>query len=219
MTEIFIVSILAGIVLGAPVGVAGAMVADAALAHNRVRLYSTILAAVAGDTTLAYVSSLGASPLRSLLGRHAVLLQIGSALTIIVIGILMVIVTALSHQGMIRTEQLPNSSKWVLGHTAPAIGTFILTIFHPGSIIAFLGTVAILSSKFQHFGEARGFFTIGIFIGSTSVFAFSGFLFWTIRKKADRFVYYLRYGLAAGVLLLGVYLLADKAILQNFIQG
>ena len=49
MVEVFLVSILAGVVLGAPVGVAGAMVADAALAHNKPRLYSTIVAAVAGD--------------------------------------------------------------------------------------------------------------------------------------------------------------------------
>ena len=33
--RIFLASLCAGIILGAPVGVAGAMVADAALAHSR----------------------------------------------------------------------------------------------------------------------------------------------------------------------------------------
>lgn len=212
MILIFTASVIAGIVLGAPVGVAGALVADAALAHNRKRLELTILAAVLGDTLVAFVTSFAAKTIGTYVDQHQNLFHIGGGLTILCLAGAMVVTTARAKHGVMHKEEIHGSSKWLVGHTAPALAAFLITALHPVSIGSFIATIIVFSTKYQNFHQYKLVFVGGIFIGSAFIFSLSGYLFWKIRQKADRFVHFLRYGLAGIVALLGVYLIAKQVL-------
>ena len=77
-------------------------------------------------------------------------------------------------------------------------------LLHPGNIAAFLTLMTVFSLLFPDFVSHKIFFISGIFAGSFLAFSLAGFLFWKIRKKADRYVHYLRYTLAVLLIFAGV---------------
>ncbi len=206
--RIFIASMLAGIILGAPVGVAGAMVADAALAHSKKRLYATILAAALGDASLAAFSTIFSETFHKFLKNYEKIGLVTAGLTMIMVGLFIIGVTYVSHMGIISKDDVKNpSSRWIIGHFAPVVAAFLTALLHPGNIAAFLFLMTIFSMLIPDFINHSFTFVTGIFCGSFAVFALAGFLFWKIRQKADKFVHYLRYTLAVIIILAGVYLI------------
>lgn len=202
---LFLSSILVGLVLAAPFGIAGAMVADAALAHNRRRLELTVAAAVAGDTTAALITSLFSEVVGVLALKYKILgLRIAGA-AFILFGISIIISTIRSHRGIITTESFNRAYKWIFGHMAPAVGTFLVVVFHPLNILAFLAVVHGLTQTFPFFAKQRWLFVAGVTFGSSAAFFVEATLFWIIRRRADNFVYYFRYGIALIVMLGGIY--------------
>jgi len=208
MIELFFASVIAGIVSGAPFGVAGALVADAALAHNRKRLDMIILAAVAGNGLLAFFVSLGAGPIKLFFEKYESLCFLIAGMAVIILALFLGVGTALSREGTVRPPEAHGRSRRIIGHAAPAVGVFIITLLHPGSIATFLFLTAFFSLKFSGFIAHKPLFAAGIAVGSFFAFSPVGLLFWTIRKKADGFVRYFRYGLAVMLGGVGVYLLA-----------
>ncbi len=207
MLRIFIASLCAGMILGAPVGVAGAMVADAALAHSRKRLYATIIAAALGDASLAAFSTIFSETFRKFLKNYEKIGLVTAGLTIIMVGLFIIGVTYVTHVGMSSKENVKNpSSKWIISHFAPVLAAFLTAILHPGNIAAFIFLMTIFSMLFPDFVNHSFSFITGIFCGSFLVFSLAGFLFWKIRQKADKFVHYLRYTLAVIIIAAGLYL-------------
>ena len=193
LIRIFLASLCAGIILGAPVGVAGAMVADAALAHSRKRLYATVLAAALGDATLAAFSTIFSSAFKSFLKSYEKIGLFAAGTAVIIVGFCTIIVTFINHRGIISKEEVKNpSSRWIISHFAPVIAAFLAALFHPGNIAAFLTLMTIFSLLFPDFESFKASFITGIFTGSLLIFSSAGFLFWKIRKKADKYVHYLR---------------------------
>jgi threonine/homoserine/homoserine lactone efflux protein len=202
---VFLASLCAGIILGAPVGVAGAMVADAALAHSRKRLYATILAAALGDASLAAFSTIFSSSFKSFLRNYEKIGLFTAGLAVIIVGVCTIIVTFITHRGIVSKEEVKNpSSKWIISHFAPVMAAFLTALLHPGNIAAFLTLMTVFSLLFPDFVSHKIFFISGIFTGSFLAFSLAGFLFWKIRKKADRYVHYLRYTLAVLLIFAGV---------------
>lgn len=200
-------SLCAGIILGAPVGIAGAMVADAALAYSKKRVYATIIAAALGDATLAALSTLFSISLQSFLQSYEKACLFIAGLAIIAAGVSIIIVTYVTHRGIGSRKDVKNpSSKWIIGHFAPVLAAFLTAVIHPGNIAAFMALMTVFSLYFPNFESFKLSFIAGIFTGSFLVFSLAGFLFWKIRKKADRFVHYLRYTLAVIIIVAGVYL-------------
>jgi threonine/homoserine/homoserine lactone efflux protein len=211
LIRIFLVSLCAGIILGAPVGVAGAMVADAALAHARKRLYATILAAALGDASLAALSAIFSSSFKSFLRDYEKIGLFAAGIAVIIVGACTIIVTFTNHRGIVSKEEVKNpSSKWIISHFAPVMAAFLTALLHPGNIAAFLTLMTVFSLLFPYFVSYRISFITGIFTGSFLAFSFAGFLFWKIRKKADKYVHYLRYTIAVLLIVAGVYLVVDN---------
>lgn len=212
LIRIFLASLCAGIILGAPVGVAGAMVADAALAHARKRLYATILAAALGDASLAAFSTIFSVSFKSFLENYEKIGLFSAGIAVIFVGVFTIIVTYITHRGMVSKEEVKNpSSRWIISHFAPVMAAYLTALIHPGNIAAFLTLMTVFSLLLHDFTSYRISFISGIFIGSLLTFSFAGFLFWKIRKKADKYVHYLRYTIAVILIFAGVYL-----VLNNF---
>jgi MFS family permease len=210
--KIFLASMCAGIILGAPVGVAGAMVADAALAHSRKRLYATILAAAMGDAALAAFSTIFSSSFKSFLKNYEKIGLFTAGIAVIVVGVGTIIVTFITHRGIVPKEEVKNpSSRWIISHFAPVMAAFLAALLHPGNIAAFLTLMTIFSLLFPDFVSYKISFITGIFAGSLLTFSSAGYLFWKIRKKADKYVHYLRYTLAVLLIFAGVCL-----VIHNF---
>ena len=210
--RIFLASLCAGIILGAPVGVAGAMVADAALAHSRKRLYATILAAAMGDAALAAFSTIFSSSFKSFLKNYEKIGLFTAGMAVIVVGVGTIIVTFITHRGITTKEEVKNpSSRWIISHFAPVMAAFLAALLHPGNIAAFLTLMTIFSLLFPDFVSYKISFITGIFAGSLLTFSSAGYLFWKIRKKADKYVHYLRYTLAVLLIFAGVCL-----VMHNF---
>lgn len=211
LIRIFLASLCAGIILGAPVGVAGAMVADAALAHARKRLYATILAAALGDASLAAFSTIFSSSFKSFLKNYEKIGLFSAGIAVIFVGVFTIIVTYITHRGMVSKEEVKNpSSRWIISHFAPVMAAYLTALLHPGNIAAFLTLMTVFSLLLHDFASNRIPFITGIFMGSLLTFSFAGFLFWKIRKKADKYVHYLRYTIAVLLIIAGVYLVVDN---------
>jgi MFS family permease len=205
LIRIFLASLCAGIILGAPVGVAGAMVADAALAHARKRLYVTILAAASGDAALAAFSTIFSSSFKSFLKNYEKIGLFAAGIAVIIVGVGTIIVTFITHRGMISREEVKNpSSRWIISHFAPVMAAFLTALLHPGNIAAFLTLMTVFSLLFPDFVGHKISFISGIFTGSLLAFSLAGVLFWKIRKKADKYVHYLRYTIAVLLIVAGV---------------
>lgn len=205
--KIFLASLCAGVVLGAPVGVAGAMVADAAFAHSKKRLYTTVFVAALGDAMLAAFTTIFSAPFQAFLKSYEKIGLVVAGVTMLVVGAVIILVTYHTHMGFVPKEKIHNPpSKWIFAHFAPVFATFLTALFHPGNIAAFLFIMTTYSMLFPDFVLFRFSFISGIFLGSMSIFGLAGFLFWKIREKADKFVHYLRYALAAIIIFAGVYL-------------
>ncbi len=205
LIRIFLASLCAGIILGAPVGVAGAMVADAALAHSRKRLYATILAAASGDAALAALSTIFSSSFKSFLKNYERIGLFTAGIAVTIVGVCTIIVTYKTHRGMISKEEVKNlSSRWIISHFAPVMAAFITALLHPGNIAAFLTLMTVFSLLFPDFVSHKTSFITGIFTGSLLAFSLAGLLFWKIRKKADKYVHYLRYTIAVLLIFAGV---------------
>ena len=209
MIRIFLASLCAGIILGAPVGVAGAMVADAALAHSRKRLYATILAAASGDAALAAFSTIFSNSFKSFLKNYEKIGLFAAGMAVIIVGVCTIIVTFITHRGVISKEEVKNpSSRWIISHFAPVVAAFLTALLHPGNIAAFLTLMTVFSLLLHDFASYRISFISGIFTGSLLAFSLAGVLFWKIRKRADKYVHYLRYTLAVLLIFAGVCLVA-----------
>lgn len=202
---LFFYSILTGLALAAPFGVAGAMVADAALAHNRNRLDLTVIAAVAADTIVALLTSLFSDVVGALATKYKIVGLRLAGIAFILLGISIAFSAIKSHKGVINTDSLNVAYKWIFGHMAPAFGTFLVVLFHPLNIIAFLAVVHGFSQTFDNFSSLRWLFVTGISVGSMTSFVSVAILFWIIRKNANNFVYYFRYAIALIITIGGLY--------------
>ncbi|MBD3426288.1 MAG: hypothetical protein GF409_03540 [Candidatus Omnitrophica bacterium] len=202
MISIFFLSVVAGIILAAPFGPAGALVADSALMHDRRALEGTILGAVTGDTCLALAVSLAAVPIRDFLAEHEKLFFLFSGILILSIGLFLVV------NGGRRSLAKKPHRKAPTRRGAPSLGVFLITLLHPGSIAAFVFLAGFFSLKFSSFGNNRLIFVLGIALGSVLAFAPMGILFWMIRGKAEKYILYLRSFLAFIVAAAGLYCLA-----------
>ncbi|MEA3490024.1 MAG: hypothetical protein U9R44_06795 [Candidatus Omnitrophota bacterium] len=207
MIGLFLVSVVAGMILGAPFGPAGALVADAALVHDRERLNLTVLAVVAGNGILAFIISLGAGPVQKIFEKHESLFFLIAGVAFIIMGLFLGIITALSRARGLSGREVRFASKGAIGQIAHSLSVFFITLLHPGSIAALLLLTALLSLKFYTFSDHKIFFAAGIAVGSFFVFSPVGLLFWAIGKKADRFIAHFRYGLAAVFGFAGIYFL------------
>ena len=195
MIGLFFASILAGFIAGAPFGAAGALVADAALIHNRRRIGATIMAAALGDSLLAFIVSFASNPIRDLFTEYENIFFIIAGAVILLLGIALWIVAM-------------HSSAMSIGGATGPVSVFFITLLHPGSIATFLLITALFSMHFKAFSDHRFFFASGIAIGSLCAFSPVGILFWVLSRKAEKYVRHLRCGLAAMLLFVGLYLLS-----------
>jgi len=207
MISLFLASILAGIISGAPFGAAGAMVADAALVHDRRRLDLTLLAAVGGNTLLAFIVSLAASPIKIFLGEHEKLFFLAAGIGVTVIAISLGVITSLSRDKELAASETRGPQEEMMNSIVPSLSVFLVTVGHPGSIIAFLFITAFFSIKFPIFTDIRAVYVAGIAVGTFLAFGPVGLVFWKLRSKAEKFVRHFRYSLAAVLGFIGIFLL------------
>ena len=198
MIGLFFASVIAGFVLSAPFGPVGALVADAALLHDRRRLDITVTSAVLGNGILAFVVSLGASPIRAMLEKYDGFFFLASGAVVVVLGIALG-VGAARQRG--APDTIPAASEGI-----HPVSIFLITLLHPGSISAFLFLTAFFVMKIPSFAGHKALFATGVTVGSFFAFGPVGLVFWKMRAKADRFLTYLRYGLASVIVIAGMYL-------------
>lgn len=195
MIGLLFASILAGFIAGAPFGAAGALVADAALIHNRRRIGATIMAAAAGDSILAFIVSFASIPIRDLFTEYEGFFFIIAGAVIFLLGITLWIFAM-------------HSSLVSIGGAAGPVSVFFIALLHPGSIATFLLITALFSMHFPAFNNHRLFFASGIAIGSLCAFSPVGVLFWVLSRKAEKYIRHFRCGLAAMLLFVGLYLIS-----------
>ncbi len=196
-----IYSIIAGLIIGMPVGIAGALVADSALAHNRKRLISTIIAVSLGDLILAFVVGLFFRHIADFINAYESYLYLAGGVLLASVAV------ALTFKAM-KQDSLPDPHAekgpfhYILTHYAPSVSAFLLALLHPGSLIAMAAASGIVVSKLPE-GEFKPIlFALGIGVGSMFIFAISGVAFWKIRKKAGNFVRGMRFCLAIMIYIL-----------------
>jgi MFS family permease len=209
MIGLFFASILAGIIAGAPFGAAGAMVADAALIHDKQRLKATIFAAVAGDTILAFLISFASSPVKGFLQANEPAFYMIAGTAIIMLGVFLGVIVKVQHKSETSLKTIKKTSTHSNGQVSGPASVFFITLLHPGSIATFLVITAVFSMTFPVFRHHRIIFVSGIAIGSLCAFSPVGILFWMLRRKAKKHIKQLRYGLAAVLCLAGMYLLVN----------
>ncbi len=207
MTILFLASILAGVILSAPIGAAGALVADAALAHHRRRLQLNITAAVAADTLLSVLVALFAQPMGEMLHDHRAAVLTFAGILLILCGAAMGFASWRGHRGVPDAQHLTVGTRWLAAHVAATGTVFLATLLHPGNIAAFLAVGAFFSLHFPAMARCPYLFSAGIGIGGLVAYGAAGYLFWRLRHRADRFVLDFRYAMAVFVAILGVYLL------------
>jgi hypothetical protein len=207
MTILFLASILAGVILSAPIGAAGALVADAALAHDRRRLQLNIAAAVAADTLLAVLVCLFAQPMAEMLHDHRDAALTSAGILLVLCGAAMGLVSWHGHRGVPDAQRLTGGARWLAAHIAAAGAVFLSTLLHPGNIAAFLAAGAFFSLHFPVMARCPYLFSAGIGIGGLAAYGAAGCLFWRLRHRADRFVLDFRYAMAVFIAVVGVYLL------------
>lgn len=205
---LFFWSWLCGMAVGAPVGVAGALVADSALAHNGRRMILTVIAAALGDTVLAYVVGLFSETADQFIHANLSLFRLGGGFLFILLGLYL-----FYNAWKDKSAALPDPEKttgfkhYVLAHFGPAGAAFFVALFHPGSMLFMLAVTGWVLSKCGPENFSPEEFALGIGGGSVMIFAFSAFFFWKIRQKAGKFVSLIRYALAVIVALFGISLL------------
>ncbi len=193
MTGLFFASILAGIIIAAPFGPAGALVADAGLIRDRIKLRSTIFAAALGNGLIAFLVSFFASPAKIFFEKYENIFFAAGGVFLIVLGAFMFRGASLS--------VLP------IKKTASAAAVFFIIILHPGNIAAFIFVTAFLSMKFLFFSDHRLVFVSGITIGAFFAFGLAGALFWMLSEKAEKYMRQIRYGLAGFIVVTGIFLI------------
>lgn len=203
---LFFLSLGSGLVIGAPVGVSGALVADSALAHNLRRLITTVAAVAVGDTVLALIIGFFCDLTESFMTRHGGRFNFAAGIFLIVIAVVMFI-SAFRGRALPDAKKIKGPVHYILTHAAPAFAPFLISVFHPGSILFMIPLLRwiILKTGIENFNP--WVFAAGIGIGSLIIFAFSAFFFWKIRQKAGKFVCVMRFLLAGAVIIMGSYLI------------
>ncbi|MGD2279070.1 MAG: hypothetical protein PVH45_03115 [Candidatus Omnitrophota bacterium] len=207
MIKLFLFSIVAGVILAAPFGPCGALVADAALLRDRKRLETTIFGAVSGNACLALLVSLIAGPMKAFLAEHRSILYIGAGIAMVVLAVIAGVAIA-TGKASGETYNFTKSPARSFKLGVSVAGVFFITILHPGSIMAFLILTSFFALRFSDFSAHRFLYTTGIAAGSLIAFSPVGIVFWIIREKAKEYILRLRYGLAAFIGLAGVYCLS-----------
>ena len=165
-----------------------------------------------GDAALAAFSTIFSSSFKSFLKNYEKIGLFTAGMAVIAVGVGTIIVTFITHKGITTKEEVKNpSSRWIISHFAPVMAAFLAALLHPGNIAAFLTLMTIFSLLFPDFVSYKISFITGIFAGSLLTFSSAGYLFWKIRKKADKYVHYLRYTLAVLLIFAGVCL-----VMHNF---
>lgn len=203
----FLYSYIAGILVGMPIGVAGAIVADSALAHNKRNVIITILAVAAGDTFLAAIVGFFFKYLDNFVKNYESQLYLGGFVFLLIIAISLTVKAFLSDQLPDPNQKQKGALHYILTHYAPGVSAFMVSAFHPGSLIAMVWLATYVVTLLPENEFSGAIFAPGIGLGSLSIFLVSGTIFWIIRKKAGNFVRTLRFGLAGAVFLLSFYML------------
>lgn len=206
MILLFLASVLAGVVLSAPIGVTGALIAEAALARDRRKLRTNILAATLADLLLAALVAMFAVPVAELLQAHRREVLLIAGVAFVGCGLAMGLIAWRQRRDEPKLTRLSASSSWLLAHLASGGTAFFGTVLHPGSIAAFLVAGAMFALKIPHFQQCPYLFVFGIGIGALAMYAAVAFLFWQFSQAAARFMLELRYGLALFIVGIGVYL-------------
>lgn len=212
MVSVFLVSVLAGMVLGAPVGVSGALAADAALVHNGRLMRHIIIASISGEGILAVLASLCAARMQLHLESSKGLFFVLTGLVVMLIGVISLVNALRFRRGLERDSLRSGRVAWLLEHGAPPLAAFVSNLLHPGNILAFLFTVATLSGRLADFSDYYYLFGPGVCIGSGMIFALVALMFWKVRHKADRFVHHIRYALGVAMCVFGVYLILGSGV-------
>lgn len=212
MFRLLAASTIAGIVLGAPFGPAGAMIAEAALSHNRRKLSAITVAAIMGDTTLAALASVFSHQLKSMISQtnRVGLLLVGAIL--IGMGVIIALQAKTGRKNVSGMRSRSPGSWLAMAHLGPGLAVYVITLLHPGTIAAFLAASALISLHISHFSGWSMVYVTGVFVGSVVVFAGTALLFWRIRHKAARFVTFLRFALALTLVSAGAWLLVHTFI-------
>ncbi len=205
-----VVSVISGIILGAPFGVSGALAADAMLTHNRKLARNIVIASVSGEAILASMVACFTTAIHDFVDHYQAICFVITGAIAIVMGIVSLVSAFRNHRGM--ESATPGRIKWLLSHTGPPLAAFTSNLIHPGNVLAFIFTIAILTANIPVFKHNYLLFGPGIFLGSSTIFTICAIVFWKNRKKADKFVHYFRYGLGGVMCLIGMYLILGKSI-------
>jgi threonine/homoserine/homoserine lactone efflux protein len=129
--SIFMVGVMIGITMSAPVGPVNLIVIRTALNHDVKVAFLAGLGAVLADVVLAGIAAFGIQSVEQLILDNAMLLQIVGGLLLVMLGIR----TARTHFAESDLSDGPHSAKFGL--------TFSLSVTNPGLV---LGYIAIFSS-------------------------------------------------------------------------
>lgn len=208
MIECFLLSVAGGLIVGMPVGVAGAMVADSALQRIRKRTVATVVAAGMGDLTLACMAGFFSSHLVKLIYHHEAVVSYLISSLLVCVG-LTLFMKAWRHR--VRQEFTTQdvvehrAEGYILRHFGPALAVYLLTVLHPANFLFVAGIAGGVRGNLPE-SFNTWIFAIGLGCGSMFIFSFSAFLFWKIGKRAGRFVYAMRFALASLIVVIGIVL-------------
>ncbi len=203
-------SVISGIILGAPFGVSGALAADAILTHNQRLVRNIVIASVSGEAILAFLIACFTKPINSFVVQYQAVFFALTGIIAIGMGIISLVSTYRNQRGM--GSETPGRVKWLLLHTGPPLAAFTSNLIHPGNVLAFIFTIAVLTAHIPAFEHYHFLFGPGILLGSSAIFTICAIVFWKNRKKADKFVHYFRYALGGVMCLIGMYLILGKSI-------
>lgn len=213
MLQLALWSALSGVVIGAPVGVAGALVADSALAHNLRRLLATIFGVALGDTTLAFAVAYFTDSTDRLITEYECGVYLGAGIFLLLIGVVMLIFAYRNRNSSLKDPaEFKGVWHYLLSHAGPAVTAFAVAAFHPGNVLVMLPLCRGVIARIGAEAFVPWVFALGLGLGSFMIFAFSAFLFWKIRMKAGKFVSMMRLSLAVIVLGIGVYFMFKYAL-------
>lgn len=165
MLMLFFKALLFGFIVAAPVGPVGAMVIKRTLHHGRSMGFFTGAGSAMGDTLYAIVVGLGISAVGSFVTTHEQAISLFGGLVLLVVGSLAVRKNVSDHKAIAATlsadveldqemgvkvramdakfEQAAhsNASFWSTAFRA-TLGSFLITISNPVTIVGFAGTFA-----------------------------------------------------------------------------
>jgi putative LysE/RhtB family amino acid efflux pump len=183
MLIIFLVGIIIGFVVAAPVGPVGLLCVRKTLEYGLTGALAVGLGTALADALYASIAAFGLAAISEYLLAHIVYCKILGAILLLALAIK----EYTSKAQVVESVQISQKSLLQL-----IITTFVLTCFNPIAIMSFIGIFAMLSDRLLNISNPI-VMIVGVFIGSILWYLFLGkIIHHTQHLLPDRFIFSIR---------------------------